>query len=287
MVDHNHDQLSVREQCQLLHVNRSTLYVNQEEPRVNKNYDIMVAIDMQFLKTPFYGSRRMTAHLRYEGYVINRKKVARLMKEMGLIAIYPPPNLSKRNHQHKVYPYLLKGLNIDRPNYVWSIDITYIPTRDGHVYLAAIIDWYTKKIIAWKLSTTLDSQFCIEMIEEAFETEKPEILNSDQGCQFTSHAYIDLLTSNGVSISMDSKGRALDNVMIERFWRSLKQEKLYRNECATVADVRRLVKEYVKFYNDERPHQTLEYQFPSVFHAQTVAEIQERRSRAFEGAIAA
>jgi len=223
----------------------------------------MVTIDLVFEQHPYYGTRRMTSHLRREGHQINRKKVRRLMRIMLLMPIYPKPNLSKRNHEHKVFPYLLRNITIDRPNQVWATDITYIPMNSGHAYLVAVIDWFSRQILSWKLSTTLDKDFCIEAVNEAIEKYgAPEIFNTDQGCQFTAKEYTMNLTNRGIKVSMDSKGRALDNIMIERFWGSLKREKIYITEYSSVDELRRGIDEYISFYNNERPHQSLNDCYP-------------------------
>jgi len=229
---------------------------------MEKYYELMIQIDHQFTKTPFYGSRKMTAHLRHIKYIINRKKVRRLMRAMGIIAIYPKPKLSIQNKEHKIYPYLLRNLEIVRPNQVWSTDISYIPTKNGHMYLVAIIDWYSRKILSWRLSNTLETAFCIDALNEALTQATPEIFNTDQGCQFTSCKFTQILKTKNIKISMDSKGRALDNIIIERFWRSIKYEKIYLNEYESGKDLRKDISEYIDFYNNERPHQSLGNDFP-------------------------
>ena len=223
----------------------------------------MIVIDMIFEKHPYYGSRRMMVHLRREGYKINRKRVRRLMRVMLLVPIYPKPNLSKRNQEHKIFPYLLRNLEIIKPNQVWATDITYIPMSCGHVYLTAVIDWYSRKILSWKLSTTLDTGFCIDVLKEAIDKNGiPEIFNTDQGCQYTSKAFIKELQDRKIKISMDGKGRALDNIMIERFWGSLKRERIYINEYETIKELKNGVEDYIKFYNKGRPHQSLNDYYP-------------------------
>ena len=216
----------------------------------------MITIDLVFEEHPYYGTRRMTSHLRREGHSINRKRVRRLMRILLLVPIYPKPNLSKRNHEHKVFPYLLRNIEITRPNQVWATDITYIPTVNGHVYLTAVIDWFSRRILSWKLSTTLDKAFCIEVVNQALEAHgAPEIFNTDQGCQYTSAEFTQNLTSRGIKVSMDGKGRARDNIMIERFWGSLKREKIYITEHDSISDLRGSIKEYIEFYNcNGNPH---------------------------------
>lgn len=260
--------MSVRGQADLLGINRSTIYYKGQ---ITEHTDkaLMIEIDLIFEKHPYYGTRRMTSHFKREGRTVNRKKVRRLMRVMLLVPIYPKPNLSKRNQQHKVYPYLLRDVSITRKNQVWATDITYIPMSCGHVYLAAVIDWYSRKILSWKISTTLDTSFCMEVLEEALEKYgQPEIFNTDQGCQYTSKEHTGLLNSKGIKISMDGKGRALDNIMIERFWGSLKREKIYINDFDTIKELKDGVHEYIDFYNNGRPHQSLRDCYPSeVYHS--------------------
>jgi putative transposase len=231
------------------------------------NLELMDKIDEQYLKTPFYGSRKMVVCLRNAGYQVNRKRVQRLMQLMGLEAIYPKANLSKRRHDHKIYPYLLKGLTIDRPNQVWSTDITYIRLRSGFMYLTAVIDWYSRYVLSWRLSNTLESRFCVEALEEALERfHAPEIFNTDQGSQFTSETFLYPLLKRNIKVSMDSKGRALDNVFIERLWRSLKYEEVYLKDYETVREASSSIRKYFNFFNYERPHQSLEYKTPSLLY---------------------
>ncbi len=231
------------------------------------NLELMDNIDKQYLKTPFYGSRKITVSLRNVGYQVNRKRIQRLMQLMGLEAIYPKENLSKRRHDHKIYPYLLKGLPIERPNQVWSTDITYIRLRSGFMYLTAVIDWYSRYVLSWRLSNTLESRFCVEALEEALENFcAPKIFNTDQGCQFTSETFLAPLLKRNIKISMDSKGRALDNIFIERLWRSLKYEEVYLKDYETVREASLSIGKYFNFFNYERPHQSLEYKTPSLFY---------------------
>lgn len=233
------------------------------------NLELMDLLDRQYLKTPFYGSRKMTAYLCGFGHSVNRKRVRRLMKLMRLEAIYPKPNLSKRRHDHKVYPYLLKGVNIDRPNMVWSTDITYIRLRSGFVYLTALIDWYSRYVLSWRLSNCLESEFCIEALLDALDRyPQPEIFNTDQGVQFTSKNFLNPLLTRKIKVSMDSKGRALDNIFVERLWRSLKYEEVYLSEYKTVREARESIRRYFSFYNSERLHQALGYKTPWAAHFQ-------------------
>jgi putative transposase len=225
---------------------------------------LMRQIDVFYLKWPFYGSRRMTEQLRVEGLCINRKRVQRLMREMGLEAIYPKPNLSKPHPQHKKYPYLLRNMLINRVNQVWGCDITYIPMAQGHVYLVAIIDWYSRYILSWRVSNTLDNSFCVDALKEALERHgNPEIFNTDQGVQFTSADFTKILEDKEIKISMDGKGRCLDNVFTERLWRSLKQEEIYLKAYATIAEARSEIGAWFNFYNTERMHQSLDYRPPA------------------------
>ena len=255
-------KLSIRQQCELVGLNRSSYYF-KEKPLSKEDLEIMHRIDEIFTEYPFLGPRRMVCILANEGYKIGRKKASRYYQLLGLKTIYPKMNLSKRNLEHRVYPYLLKGLPIIRPNQVWSADITYIRLREGFVYLVAIIDWYSRRVLSWRVSNTLESTFCVEALEEALSLyEKPEIFNTDQGVQFTSHKFTEVLEAHKIAISMDGRGRALDNVFIERFWRSLKQEKIYRIDLETVKEAKQAIEEYMVFYNTLRPHQSLDYRTP-------------------------
>lgn len=231
------------------------------------NLELMNLLDRQYLATPFYGSRKMTMCLRSLGHPVNRKRVQRLMRLMGLEAIYPKRNLSKRRHDHKVYPYLLKGVDIGRPNFVWSTDITYIRLSSGFLYLTAVMDWFSRYILSWRLSNCLESEFCVEALLEALGNHPPpEIFNTDQGVQFTSENFLDPLLERNIRVSMDSKGRALDNVFVERLWRSLKYEEVYLKEYKTVREARESIGEYFLFYNNKRIHQSLGYQTPQSVH---------------------
>jgi len=266
MIDKDHLKLSVREQSQLLDLTRSTLYYRPKEPDPLEE-TLKREILTQYLATPFYGARKMIIHLRRLGHEVGRKLVRRLMNALGIRAIFPKPNLSKRRQDHKVYPYLLGGLTIDRPNHVWATDITYIPTPGGHVYLVAILDWASRKVLSWRLSNTLSTHFCLEALDEALERYgKPEIFNTDQGCQFTSEDFTDRLKGAGIAISMDGKGRCLDNIIVERFWRSLKYEMIFLQEFTTMAELRVRIARYMDFYNNERPHQTHDYETPAAVY---------------------
>ena len=262
LVDHDDPTLPVVAQCRLLKVARSTLYY-RSVPVSADDLAVMRRIDELHLAWPFYGSRRMAAVLRREGWEVNRKRAKRLMRVMAIEAIYQKPNTSKGHPDHKVYPYLLRGLTIDRPNQVWCADITYIPMAKGFVYLVAVMDWFSRRVLSWRLSITMETDFCVEALREATELYgQPEIFNTDQGVQFTSAAFVDELAGRGVRISMDGKGRYLDNIFIERLWRSLKYEEVYIKAYGSVAEARRNLGVWLAFYNDVRPHQSLEYRTP-------------------------
>lgn len=260
MIEPEHAWLSVRRQCALLGLNRSTWYY-EAVPETAANLALMRRIDEQYLRTPFYGSRRMTAWLRREGEVVNRKRVQRLMQLMGLEAIYPRPRTTVTVLCHK-YPYLLRNLEITRPDHVWSADITYVPLRSGYLYLTAILDWYSRYVLAWRLSNSLDTAFCVEALDEALARGRPEIFNTDQGVQYTSREFTGRLETAGVAISMDGRGRALDNVFVERLWRSVKYEEVYVKDYASGAECQAGLTAYLKFYCEERPHQALSYRTP-------------------------
>lgn len=222
----------------------------------------MNLIDQEYTAHPFYGSRRMAAWLYAQGYIVNRKRIQRLMQFMGLEAIYPKPNLSKADTRHKKYPYLLRDLKVGFPGHVWSTDITYIRLSGGFAYCTAIIDWFSRYVISWRVSNTLDNSFCLEALEEALENGRPEIFNTDQGVQFTSSAFTSILERFAIKISMDGKGRALDNIFVERLWRSLKYEDIYLKDYISVKEARQGIDKYFHFYNNERLHQALDYRCP-------------------------
>ena len=258
--------LSVRQQCELLRVNRSSLYYEPVGPD-EEEQALMRRIDLLHLDYPFYGSRKVTEVLRHEGHQVNRKRIQRLMRVMDLHAVAPQPKTSEPAPEHPKYPYLLRGLRIDRVNQVWASDITYIPLAHGWAYLVAVMDWYSRRVLSWRLSNTLDSRFCVEALTEALATYgTPEIFNTDQGSQFTAEAFTGPLRERGVKISMDGRGRYLDNIFVERLWRSLKYEEVYLHEYADVAVARRAIERYWLFYNEERPHQALGYQTPGAFY---------------------
>lgn len=256
-IDRNNKYIPLKRQAELLGLSRSTLYYRKREMNPFE-LKVMARIDEIFTKRPFYGSRRITKQLKREGFKVNRKRVKRLMGIMGIEAIYPKPNLSLNGKPHPIFPYLLKGLDINRSNQVWGIDITYIRLAGGFVYLVAIIDWYSRFVIDWEVSISLDKEFVISCLKRAFLKAKPEILNSDQGTQMTSEEYISLVTGSGVQISMDHRGRCFDNIFTERLWRSVKWEEVYLKEYSSPRDAILNLREYFEFYNYERMHQSLE-----------------------------
>ena len=253
--------MSVRKQCDLLEVNRSNLYYKPQAVD-DVTLVLMRLIDEEYTRHPFYGTRRMHAYLRNLGHQINRKRVQGLYQTMGLEAVYPKPNLSRRDQEHRIFPYLLQGIKIERNNQVWSTDITYIRLKQGFVYLVAIIDWFSRYVLDWQISITLEADFCIEVLSRTLERAICEIFNTDQGSQFTSHRFVNLLLEKAIRVSMDGKGRALDNIFVERLWRSLKYECVYLREFQTVADAKQNIGDYFEFYNNERLHQSLNYRTP-------------------------
>ena len=262
MIEPGHPDLSVARQCDLLGLRRSSLYYRPHgEDAFNEQ--LMRLIDEQYLRTPFYGVGRMTAYLCRSGYAVNPKRVRRLMRVMALEAVYPKPRLSLQNKAHSVYPYLLAGLTIDRPDQVWASDITYIPMRPGWLYLVAIMDWYSRYVLAWEVSVTLDVSFCLAALDRALAGSCPEIFNTDQGSQYTSAAFTDRLKRSPIQISMDGRGRVFDNIFIERLWRSVKYEEVYLHDYQTVAEAVCGLDRYFAFYNHERPHQSLDYRTPA------------------------
>ena len=262
LVDPNNSRLSIVKQCSLLGVSRSSYYF-QGKGESEKNLRLMRVIDETFMDYPWYGSRRMTLHLQHIGYGVNRKRVQRLMRKIGVVAIVPRPGTSKSHPQHKIYPYLLDGLEINRPNHVWCSDITYLPVSKGFMYLVAIMDWHTRKILSWKISNSLETDFCIQALKEAISIYgPPEIFNTDQGCQFTSDEFTGVLENHGIKISMDGKGRWKDNVFIERFWRSLKYECVYINEFPGGNALKKGLREWINYYNEFRPHTALNGKTP-------------------------
>lgn len=263
LVDWEHPSISIARQCQLLGVSRSGLYYHPV-PVSQENLDLMRLLDEEYTRHPFLGVIKMTNWLRGQGYPrVGEDRVRRLLRAMGLMAIYPGRNLSRPAPGHKIYPYLLRGISIERVNQVWSADITYIRLLNGFVYLVAIVDWFSRYILGFGISITLEADFCIETLQRALTRATPEIFNSDQGSQFTSPRHTDVLRDAGIQISMDGRGRALDNIFIERVWRSLKYEEVYLHDYATVQEAKAGIKSYFDYYNNERQHQSLDYRTPA------------------------
>ena len=266
MIEPEHPSLSVVRQCELVSISRSSFYY-QPVGETAENLGLMRLIDAQFLETPWYGSRQMARHLRRDGHEVGRKLaetrrvcgwVRRLMAIMGLVPIYQRPRTTVPNPEHRVWPYLLRGMVIDRPNQVWCTDLTYIPMRRGFLYLVAVMDWATRKVLSWRVSNTMDAEFCVDALQEALARfGRPEIFNSDQGSQFTSWAFTGVLQQAGVRISMDGRGRWMDNVFIERLWRSLKHECIYLHAFETGSELRAGLSRWISYYNARRPHSTL------------------------------
>jgi len=273
MVACDHVRLSITRQCRLVSIARSSFYYKSkgESPL---NLSLMRLIDEQFLETPFFGSRQMKRWLlKHHGHSVSRKRVCRLMRLLGLQAIYQRPRTSQPHPEHKIYPYLLRDLAITRPNHVWCTDVTYIPLQRGFLYLVAVMDWASRKVLSWRLSNSLDASFCIEALEEALERYgPPEIFNTDQGSQFTSLEFIEVLKRAGIKISMDGKGRWMDNVFIERLWRSLKYEQVYLSEYVTGIEARAGIDWWITFYNQRRPHSSLKDQTPDEAYARRAAQ---------------
>ena len=266
MIDHNINGLTIENQCVLLSINRSSYYYKAKGIS-SKDLDIMAAIDQHYTQYPYYGTRRMAELLKLQGYDISRKKLTRYYDIMSIQAIYPKKNISKRNQAHKIYPYLLRDIQVTKINQVWSADITYIKLSQGFVYLVAIIDWHSRDILSYSVSISLDAEFCILALQDALQKYgPPEIFNTDQGVQFTADKFIAILNKHNISISMDGKGRALDNVFIERFWRSLKQEKIYLTMLNTVQDAKQAIHDYINYYNQKRIHQSLGYKTPQFIY---------------------
>ena len=251
-------------QCELAGVARSTVYVSDLAIQSAELELILLAeLDAEYTRHPFFGSRKMVIHFKVLGYLINRKRMQRLMGILGLIGMAPGPNTSRPHPQHKVYPYLLRGVTVTRPNHVWSTDITYIRLVHGFVYLMAVIDWYSRKVLAWRLSNTLDGQFCVDCLEQALQVfGNPEIFNTDQGSQYTRKGFTDVLELHDIDISMDGRGRALDNIFVERLWRSVKYEDVYLKGYTSIPELKLGLTAYFRFYNTERYHQSLGYRTP-------------------------
>jgi putative transposase len=266
-VEPEHEHISLRRQCQLLGLHRGGLYY-QPQTESDENLLLMRLLDEQYTRCPFYGVRRMTAWLQSQGCPANEKRVRRLLRKMGLVAIYPKPSLSQPAAGAQVYPYLLREVQIERVNQVWSTDITYIRLLTGFVYLVAIMDWYSRYVLAWEVSVSLDSSFCVTALERALLVAQPEVFNSDQGSQFTSLVFTQRLRAGGIQISMDGRGRALDNIFVERLWRSVEDEEVYLKDYRTVREATRDLGSYFEFYNGERLHQSLGYQTPAAVYRQ-------------------
>lgn len=275
MLDQKDGLFSIRQQCELLGLNRSSLYY-QPMGESEDNLGLMRLLDEQYTRTPFYGVLKMEAYLRSLGHDVNTKRVRRLLRKMGLEAIYQKPNTSKPNPEHKVYPYLLRGLVIDRCDQVWSTDITYVRLASGFVYLVAVIDWYSRYVLGWALSTTLDADFCIETVGSLLEHRKCEIFNTDQGSQFTSPRFTLPLLDKGIKVSMDGRGRALDNIFVERLWRTVKYEYVYLQDIQTVQEAWLGLRDFFLFYNNERFHQSLDYRTPAKIY---LGELEDKQNK--------
>jgi putative transposase len=265
LVERGHLEISLRRQCELLGVNRSGLYY-EPAGESEENLRLMRLLDEQYTRAPFYGSRKMTEWLATQGHVVNRKRVSRLMALMGLAAVYPKPRLSQPGEGHKIYPYLLRGVSVERANQVWSTDITYIRMAQGFVYLVAVMDWYSRFVLSWALSLTMELDFCVEALKCALRRGRPGIFNSDQGSQFTSELFTGELEGRRIAVSMDGRGRCMDNIFIERLWRSLKYEEVYLKDYESVAEARAGIERYLRFYNYERLHQSLDYRTPAAIY---------------------
>lgn len=266
LVSPSHPQIHIKRQCELLGIHRSGIYY-QPAQATAENLWLMNEIDRVYTRWPFYGSRRITAHLnRTHERSLNRKRIQRLMQDMGIAGIGPGPNTSTPHPHHKIYPYLLRDVVIRCPDHVWSTDITYIPMQRGYMYLVAVIDWYSRYVLSWELSNTQDTLFCLDALETALSQGHPEIFNTDQGSQFTSKSFTSRLLKDEIQISMDGRGRALDNIFVERLWRSVKYENVYLNDYQSVKDLRLGLNDYFTFYNHERLHQSLDYRTPFEVH---------------------
>lgn len=274
MIEPSHKQLSIVRQCELLTLSRASYYRNTDwAGESEENLNFMTLIDEEYTRHPFYGSRKIRSYLRRLGHKVNRKRIQRLMRKMGIKSVAPSPNTSKPNLEHKIYPYLLNGLEVNRANQVWCTDLTYIRMDGGFVYLVAVMDWYSRKVLSWEVSASMDESFCISALERALRLHpKPEIFNSDQGSQFTGKAFTGVLKDRGIRISMDGKGRCMDNIFIERLWRSVKYEEIYLNDYATTEELRKALRKYFHFYNTERPHQTFDEATPLEIYKQSTGE---------------
>ena len=260
-----HPEISLRRQCELLGVNRSGLYYEPVGESA-ENLLLMRLIDQEYTRHPFLGSRRLVVWLGERGQVVNRKRVARLMDLMGIEAVYPKPKLSQPGEGHRIYPYLLRGTKVERVNQVWSTDITYIRMAQGFLYLVAVMDWFSRFVLSWSLSLTMELDFCLEALDRALRRGRPEIFNSDQGPQFTSEKFTGKLEARQIAVSMDGRGRCFDNIFVERLWRSLKYEEVYLKDYTSVAEARAGIAGYFQFYNHERLHQSLDYRTPAAIY---------------------
>jgi putative transposase len=276
MLEPGHGSISIRRQCDLLDLPRSTAYY-KPTPESSENLELMKQIDAIYMDNPSYESRTICSVLTNENWFVNRKRIQRLMRIMGIAGIVPKQNLSKPAPEHRVFPYLLKNKEITHPNHVWSTDITYIPMRHGFVYLTAVIDWYSRYVLSWRLSNRLEVAFCLDALQESLIHARPEIFNTDQGSQFTSNAFVSYLLDRSIAVSMDGRGRALDNVFIERLWRSVKYQEVYLREYKTVADVEESLRLYFEKYNYARPHQALDGYTPAKVYEWGVQVRSKRR----------
>jgi len=264
IIESHHPSISVRRQCELLGLSRSSNYYRSQRKNWQDDLALKKLIDEQYTEDPAYGTRRMTRWLRRQGHRINRKRVIRLMRELGLAGIAPKKNLSKPHPAHKIYPYLLRHLPVTRPDQVWCSDITYIRLKGGFVYLTVVMDWYSRYILSWELSNTLDAGFCVSALQRALATRnRPDIFNTDQGSQYTSSAFTGILLDNDIRISMDGRGRAFDNIFVERFWRTLKYEHIFLHDFTSVSEARQSIGEWIQKYNEKRLHSSLDYRPPA------------------------
>jgi len=267
LIEKDNSEITVKRQCQLLGLNRSSFYYEKQAEK-EENLLLMRLLDEEYTRHPFYGAARMTAWLKKQGFCVNPKRVRRLLRKLGILAVYPRPNLSKAGQNEVKYPYLLKGVSIERVNQVWSTDITYIRLFSGFIYLAAIMDWYSRYVLSWEVSVTMESEFCLSALDRALMRGCPEIFNSDQGVQFTSSAFTKILLLKEIAISWDGRGRALDNIFVERLWRSVKYEEVYLKDYRDVREAAAGLKSYFEFYNGERLHQSLNYKTPESVYRQ-------------------
>jgi putative transposase len=283
LIEADRDNPCVSRQCELIGLSRSSYYY-EPAPETPGNLELMRLIDREYMRHPFLGSRRMTTYLCGEGHAINRKRVRRLMGLMGLEAVYPKPRLSKPNPGHRVYPYLLRGVTIERADQVWSTDITYVPMPAGFMYLTAVIDWHSRYVLSWRLSNSLDADFCVAALEAALRRGRPEVFNTDQGSQYTAAAFVSRVEASGAKMSMDGRGRWLDNVFVERLWRTVKYEHVYVWRPETVPELHAGLRKYFEYYNEERRHQSLNDRTPAeVYVEKTEPSKQRPASKSHDG----